>query len=109
MDQKCITTANSFDGYEIEEYLGIVRGITVRSRSALGNLAGSIQSVFGGKISAYSELCEKARQEAFDIMVQHADSLGATAIIAMQYDANEVAPTITEVLCYGTAVKLRRR
>jgi uncharacterized protein YbjQ (UPF0145 family) len=108
MNQRLITTANNLEGYQITEHLGIVRGITVRSRSVIGNLVGSLQSVFGGNISVYSELCEQARQEAFDIMIQHAEELQADAIIAMRYDANEIGPTITEVLCYGTAVKIER-
>ena len=108
MNQRFITTANNLEGYQIVEHLGIVRGITVRSRSVVGNLVGSLQSVFGGNISVYSELCEQARQEAFDIMIQHAEELQADAIIAMRYDANGIEPTITEVLCYGTAVKVER-
>ncbi|MBP2644228.1 MAG: hypothetical protein H6Q67_2115 [Firmicutes bacterium] len=108
MNQRLITTANNLEGYQITEHLGIVRGITVRSRSVIGNLVGSLQSVFGGNISVYSELCEQARQDAFDIMIQHAEELQADAIIAMRYDANEIEATITEVLCYGTAVKIKR-
>jgi uncharacterized protein YbjQ (UPF0145 family) len=81
-----------------------VRGITVRSRSALGNLAGGIQAIFGGNITIYTELCEHARSEAFDLLVKHAQQIGANAIIGMRYDANEVMEGITEVLAYGTAV-----
>lgn len=99
-----VTTANEFGGYRVVRYLGVVRGITVRSRSALGNLAGGIQSFFGGNISIYTELCEHARSEAFDLMLQHAQQMGANAILAMRYDANDVMEGITEVLAYGTAV-----
>ncbi len=106
MDKRFITTSFSFDGHKIVGYLGLVRGITVRSRSIVGNIGAGIQSIFGGNISLYTELCEKARQEAFDIMVLHAEQLGANAIIGIRYDANEVAQGITEVLCYGTAVKI---
>lgn len=99
-----VTTAFGFEGYKITRHLGVVRGITVRSRSMLGNLAGSIQTIFGGNISIYTELCEHARSEAFDLMVQHARAMGANAIIGMRYDANDVMEGVTEVLAYGTAV-----
>jgi len=101
-----ITTTLSFEGQKVVRYLGVVRGITVRSRSIIGNIGAGFQSLVGGKISIYIELCEKAREEAFDLMVQHAAQMGANAIIAMHYDANEVADGITEVLAYGTAVVL---
>lgn len=104
MDQNFITTAFGFDGYRVARNLGIVRGITVRSRSVVGNIAGGIQTIFGGNITIYTELCERARQEAFDIMIEHARQLGANAIIGMRYDANEVMQGVTEVLAYGTAV-----
>ncbi len=103
-----ITTANNLEGYTITQQLGVVRGITVRSRSVLGNIGGGIQSLFGGKLSIYVELCEKARAEAYDLMVQHADERGANAIINMRYDANEVMQGITEVLAYGTAVVVEK-
>jgi len=99
-----VTTAFDFEGYRIAKHLGVVRGITVRSRSALGNLAGGIQAIFGGNITIYTELCEHARSEAFDLLVKHAQQIGANAIIGMRYDANEVMEGITEVLAYGTAV-----
>jgi uncharacterized protein YbjQ (UPF0145 family) len=99
-----VTTAFSFEGYKVTRQLGVVRGITVRSRSMLGNIAGSIQTIFGGNISIYTELCEHARSEAFDLMVQHARAMGANAIIGMRYDANDVMEGVTEVLAYGTAV-----
>ncbi len=88
--------------------MGIVRGITVRSRSVVGNFAGGIQSLFGGNITIYTELCEHARGEAFDLMVEHAQQLGANAIIGMRYDANDVMDGITEVLAYGTAVVVEK-
>jgi uncharacterized protein YbjQ (UPF0145 family) len=104
MDRRFVTTQNAIDGYRIERTLGVVRGLTVRSRSVIGNLGAGIQAFFGGNISIYTELCEHARQEAFDLLLRHADDLGANAIVAMRYDATEVSPGITEVLAYGTAV-----
>ncbi|GAP20408.1 YbjQ family protein [Leptolinea tardivitalis] len=104
MNDLWVTTAFGFDGYKITRQLGVVRGITVRSRSMLGNLAGSIQTIFGGNISIYTELCEHARSEAFDLMKEHARAMGANAIIGMRYDANDVMEGVTEVLAYGTAV-----
>ncbi len=103
-----VTTAFGFEGYRIAKNLGVVRGITVRSRSALGNVAGGIQAFFGGNITVYTELCEHARGEAFDLMVQHAQQVGANAVIGMRYDANEVMEGITEVLAYGTAVVVEK-
>ncbi len=99
-----VTTAFSFEGYRIARSLGIVRGITVRSRSIVGNFGAALQTIVGGNITIYTELCEKARQEAFDIMCAHAGQVGANAIVGMRYDANEVAQGVTEVLAYGTAV-----
>ncbi|MGA2950616.1 MAG: YbjQ family protein [Caulobacteraceae bacterium] len=99
-----VTTANDIAGHRIVKYLGLVRGITVRSRSVVGNFAGGIQSLFGGKLSVYVDLAETARQEALDHMVQHAAEHGGNAVIAMRYDANEIMDGITEVLAYGTAV-----
>jgi uncharacterized protein YbjQ (UPF0145 family) len=103
-----ITTALNFEGYRITESLGIVRGITVRSRSLLGNIAGGLQTLFGGNISIYKELCERTRIDAFEEMVSHAEQLGADAIISMRYDANEVMNGVTEVLAYGTAVRMQK-
>lgn len=103
-----ITTGFQIEGYRIVQQMGVIRGITVRSRSLLGNLAGGFQTLFGGKISIYVELCEKARQEAFLQMVEHAQGLGANAIIGMRYDANEVLDGVTEVLAYGTAVRVEK-
>ncbi len=102
-----VTTTNDLPGVQITATLGLVRGITVRSRSALGNIGGAIQSFFGGNISIYTNLAETARQEAYDLMVRHAQELGADAVVAMRYDANEIMDGITEVLAYGTAVKTR--
>ncbi len=109
INEQLITTANSLEGYLITKHLGIVRGITVRSRSILGNIGGGVQSLFGGKLSIYVELCEKAREEAYQLMIQHANERGANAIINMRYDANEVMQGITEVLAYGTAVIIEER
>jgi len=103
-----VTTTFDIKGYRIKNQLGIVRGITVRSRSLLGNIGGGLQSLFGGNITIYTELCEKARQDAYREMVLHADSIGANAIIGVRYDANDVMQGITEVLCYGTAVTIEK-
>lgn len=104
MDPKLVTTAFTLDGYRIARNLGVVRGITVRSRSIIGNIGAGIQTLFGGNISLLQELCERTRQEAFVIMMQHAQELGANGIVGMRYDANEVMSGVTEVLAYGTAV-----
>ena len=101
-----IRTTFGIEGCRVREQLGIVRGVTVRSRSVLGNIGASLQTIIGGNITLYTELCEKARQEAFDIMVQHAEEIGANAVIGMRFDANEVTEGVTEVLAYGTAVVL---
>ena len=101
-----VTTGLQFDGHRISRFHGVVRGLVVRSRSMVGNFAAGIQTMFGGNITIYTELCERARQEAFDLMLQHAQALGANAIIGMRYDANEVMPGVTEVLAYGTAVTI---
>ena len=99
-----VTTAMGFEGYRITGHRGVVRGLVVRSRSVFGTIGASIQTLFGGNITLYTELCERARQDAFDLMRRHGAELGANAIIAMHYDANEVAAGVTEVLAYGTAV-----
>jgi len=99
-----VTTAFTLDGYGIDKSLGIVRGITVRSRSIFGTIGGSLQTIVGGNIVAFTNLCEKAREEAFDLMLKHAGEMGANAIIGMRYDANEIMNGVTEVLAYGTAV-----
>ncbi len=104
MDNTMITTAFELPGYRITKSLGVVRGITVRSRSIVGNFFGALQSLFGGNISIYSELCEQARAETFQQMRQNGQSLRANAIIGVRYDATEIMAGLTEVLCYGTAV-----
>jgi uncharacterized protein YbjQ (UPF0145 family) len=103
-DLTLITTSTHLEGYRITKQLGLVRGITVRSRSILGNMAGGFMTLFGGKSSIYTELCEKAREEALQLMVRHGEELGCNAIINMRYDANDVMSGLTEVLAYGTAV-----
>ena len=99
-----VTTTNEIQGYRIIRHIGVVRGITVRSRSVVGNVVGGIQSLFGGKLSIYVHLAETARQEAFDHLCRHAEEQGANAIVGMRYDANEIMDGIAEVLAYGTAV-----
>lgn len=102
------TTSLSIDGYRSTRTLGIVRGITVRSRSVLGTIGASLQTLVGGNITLLTELCEKAREEAFDLMLQHAQQMGANAVVSVRYDATEVMQGVTEVLCYGTAVTVER-
>lgn len=104
MNHAMVTTAFTLDGYRIARTIGIVRGITVRSRSIFGTIGGGLQTLVGGNISLFTELCEKTRAEAYDLMVQHAEKHGANAIIGIRYDATEVMNGVTEVLCYGTAV-----
>ena len=99
-----VVTTNDIAGYKVTRYLGVVRGITVRSRSIVGNIGASIQALFGGNISLYTSLCERARADAYELMMEHAVQMGANAVVAMRYDANEIAAGITEVLAYGTAV-----
>ncbi len=99
-----VTTTFSFEGYRVVKHLGVVRGITVRSRSVVGQFGAAIQSLVGGQISIFMEMCEKAREEAYELMMQHAKEHGANAVIGMRYDATELAENMTEVLCYGTAV-----
>lgn len=103
---KKVTTAFELPGQRITRNLGIVRGIVVRSRSLIGNIGAGLQTLFGGNITLYTELCEKARSDAYKLMVEHANDIGANAIIGMRYDANEVTSGVTEVLCYGTAVQV---
>jgi uncharacterized protein YbjQ (UPF0145 family) len=103
-----ITTSNALEGYRITKQLGLVRGITVRSRSVLGNLAGGFMTIFGGRSTIYTELCEKTREEALQLMIRHGQEMGCNAIINMRYDANEVMSGLTEVLAYGTAVYVER-
>jgi uncharacterized protein YbjQ (UPF0145 family) len=99
-----ITTTFELPGYTVSKNIGIVRGITVRSRSIVGNFLGGLQTIFGGNISIYTNLCEQARTEAYELMCRHAAAHGANAIIGMRYDATELMAGLTEVLCYGTAV-----
>jgi len=99
-----VATTNDIAGHKVVRYLGVVRGITVRSRSIVGNVGAAVQSLFGGNITLYTTLCEQARAEAYELMMSHAREMGANAVIAMRYDANEIAAGITEVLAYGTAV-----
>jgi uncharacterized protein YbjQ (UPF0145 family) len=108
VNQELITTSNHLEGYRIVSHLGLVRGITVRSRSIIGNIAGSFMTIFGGRSSIYTELCENAREEALQLMIKHADERSANAIINMRYDANDVMQGLTEVLAYGTAVKVEK-
>jgi uncharacterized protein YbjQ (UPF0145 family) len=102
------TTGLTIEGYRSNRTLGIVRGITVRSRSVLGTLGASLQTLVGGNITILTELCEKTREEAFDLMLEHAQQMGANAVVSVRYDATEVMQGVTEVLCYGTAVTVER-
>jgi uncharacterized protein YbjQ (UPF0145 family) len=104
MNHAFTTTAFSLDGYRIANTLGVVRGIIVRSRSIFGSIGAGFQTLFGGNISLYTSLCERARSDAFELMLKHAQQLGANAVIGIRYDATEVMAGVTEVLCYGTAV-----
>jgi len=108
IDPNMVTTNIELNGYKVLKSLGIVRGITVRSRSIFGNIAGGFQTLFGGKISIYQELCERTREDAFQLMLKQASEKGANAIINMRYDANEVMGGVTEVLAYGTAVVVEK-
>jgi len=108
MDKSLTTTAFTIEGYKIVKNLGVVRGITVRSRSIFGTIGGSLQTIFGGNISLFSDLCEKTREEAFVLLLRHAAGLGANAVIGLRYDANEIMQGVTEVLCYGTAVVVEK-
>ncbi len=103
MDKSLVTTTFALEGYKVVRHLGVVRGITVRSRSVIGTFGASVQTIFGGNISIFTELCETAREEAFELMLQHADKIGANALLGVRYDANDVMQGVTEVLCYGTA------
>src|ERR1700750_1136553 len=104
VDPAHVTTAFELPGQRIVRNLGVVRGIVVRSRSIVGNIGAALQTLAGGNITLYTELCERARKDAFQLMLEHAAELGANAVVAVQYDANEVAAGVTEVLAYGTAV-----
>jgi len=104
MTSTLTSTAFDIHGQRVTRSLGVVRGITVRSRSIFGTLGGSLQTIIGGNITLFTELCEKTRAEAFELMLQHARQMGANAVIGVRYDATEVMGGVTEVLCYGTAV-----
>ena len=108
MEHALTTTAFTLDGYRTTRTLGVVRGIMVRSRSIFGTIGGSLQTLVGGNISLFTSLCEKTRAEAFELMLQHAEQLGANAVVGIRYDATEVMSGVTEVLCYGTAVVVER-
>jgi|SRR5882672_10928389 len=108
MLKEMVTTALVLPGYKVVRNLGVVRGITVRSRSIVGNFFGALQSLFGGNITIYTNLCERARSDTYELMCDHADQQGANAIISMRYDATELMAGLTEVLCYGTAVIVER-
>lgn len=108
MDHTQITTAFELPGYRIVRNLGVVRGVTVRSRSFIGTFGAGLQRLVGGNITLLTELCEQSRAEAFGIMIRHADDEGATAIVGVRYDATEVMTGTTEVLCYGTAVVVEK-
>lgn len=99
-----VCTTNDLAGYRIVRHIGVVRGLSVRSRNVVSNIGAMFQILRGGNISVYTKLAEQARQEAFDLLIQHAQEVGANAIIAMRYDANEIAAAVTEVIAYGTAV-----
>jgi uncharacterized protein YbjQ (UPF0145 family) len=108
IDPAFTTTAFVLDGYRIARTLGVVRGITVRSRSVFGTIGAGLQTMFGGNITMFTRLCEAAREEAFSILLVHAEELGANAVIGIRYDAGELMQGVTEVLCYGTAVIVER-
>jgi uncharacterized protein YbjQ (UPF0145 family) len=104
MRPQITTTAFNLDGYRIIKNLGVIRGITVRSRSIFGTIGGTFQTLFGGNITLFTELCEKTRAEAFEMMLKHAEEVGANAVVGIRYDATELMQGVSEVLCYGTAV-----
>src|SRR5437879_2706973 len=104
IDSTFVTTALELPGHSVAKNLGMVRGIVVRSRSIIGNIEAAFQTLFGGNITLYTQMCERARADAYELMVQHAEELGANAVIGMRYDANEVMSGVTEILAYGTAV-----
>ena len=108
MDHSLVTTAFTLDGYKVSKNLGLVRGITVRSRSVVGNLGAALQQIVGGNITIFTNLAEKARDEAYQLMMEHAQQMGANGVIGVRYDATEMAQGVTEILCYGTAVVVER-
>jgi uncharacterized protein YbjQ (UPF0145 family) len=104
MEKSMTTTTFELDGFRVKKHLGVVRGIVVRSRSVFGTIGGMLHTLIGGNITLFTNLCEKTREEAFDMMVSHAEEIGANAVIGIRYDATEIMGGVTEVLCYGTAV-----
>jgi uncharacterized protein YbjQ (UPF0145 family) len=108
IDRALVTTAFELDNYKVTKNLGIARGIIVRSRSIVGNIGASIQTLFGGNITLYTQLCEQAREHAYDLMCEHAAAMGGNAVIGFRYDATEIAAGVTEVLAYGTVVTVER-
>jgi uncharacterized protein YbjQ (UPF0145 family) len=108
MESNMTSTTFEIHGYKIVKTLGVVRGIIVRSRSIIGNIGAAIQSLFGGNITLYTELCERARKDSFEMLLKHAEELGANAIVGVRYDATEIGAGITEVICYGTAVVVKK-
>jgi uncharacterized protein YbjQ (UPF0145 family) len=109
MDKQLVTTGFDFQGYRITKYLGLTRGLVVRSRSVVGNIGAGFQAFIGGNITIYTQMCEKARSDAYDLMMENAEKMGANAVIGMRYDTNEVAGAINEVLAYGTAVVVEKQ
>lgn len=106
MDHGLVTTSNELAGFRVVRHFGVVRGIIVRSRSIVGNIGAAFQQIVGGNISLYTNLCEQARNDAYELMIQHAEQVGANALIGVRYDATEISSGVTEVLCYGTAVEV---
>jgi uncharacterized protein YbjQ (UPF0145 family) len=104
VDHSLVTTGFELEGYRVTRHMGMVRGIVVRSRSVIGNLGASLQQLVGGNITLYTELCEKARNDAYELMIAHAQMLGGNGVIGVRYDTTELTPGATEVVCYGTAV-----
>jgi uncharacterized protein YbjQ (UPF0145 family) len=107
MNPAMTTTTFTLDGFRVTKSLGVVRGITVRSRSIVGTIGGALQTLVGGNITLFTELCERTRAEAFEMMLRHAQEMGANAVIGVRYDATELLQGVTEVLCYGTAVTVQ--
>lgn len=108
MDHSLITTTFTLDGYRIVKNLGVVKGIVVRSRSLFGTIGAGFQTIFGGNITLLTELCEKTRSDAYELMIWHGQAIGANAILGVRYDATEIMSGVTEVLCYGTAVVVEK-
>lgn len=109
MEKSITTTTFDLDGYQVTRHFGVVRGIVVRSRSVFGTIGGMLHTIIGGNITLFTELCEKTREEAFDMMVTHAEEMGANAVVGIRYDATELMGGVTEVLCYGTAVVVSKK